>query len=249
MHPRVISWLATWVVLIAAAPVSASAEPLVADLSSHLITITSSYTGTDLLLFGAIDQDGDVIVVIRGPEQPLVVRHKGRLAGVWLNRSAIRFAGVPGFYAVAATKSLGEIASASLLARHEIGTQHLRLEADAGLDEAEVAPYRAAIVRNMQRVELYPQQVGKITWLGKRLFRTEVHFPTNVPVGNYTAEVYLIRDNEVASAQTTPLFIRKTGIERAIFEYAHKQPFAYGVLAVLLAMAAGWLAAAIFRKT
>lgn len=246
---RVMTWLGVCAALMIVTTTSARAEPLVADLSSHLITITSSYTGIDRLLFGTIEEDGEVVVVIRGPAQPVVVRRKQRLGGIWVNRGAVRFDGVPGYYAVAATRPLAEIASETLLARHEIGVEYLRLEADKGREEAEAEPFRQAIARNMRRAALYPRELGKVTWLGSRLFRTEIHFPANVPAGNYTAVIYLIRENEVISAQTTPLFIRKTGIERRIFENAHERPFWYGLFAVLLAMVAGGLAAVIFRKT
>ncbi len=248
MGKRAPLWFLLALAPAAAAPGVAAAQPLVADLSNHLITITSNYTGTDLVLFGTIEQDGDIVVVVRGPRQPLVVRRKEQLAGVWLNRDPVRFEGVLGFYALAATRPIYDIASEPLLARLEIGTEHIRFKTASGLDDSVLEPYRKAIVRNMKRVALYPEQVGKVTWLGKRLFRTEVHFPANVPPGNYSAEVYLIQEFGVTTAQTTPLFVRKRGVQRAIFDYAWAHPFWYGVFAVLLAMAAGWLAAQIFRR-
>lgn len=247
MAGRLIRWLGAGL-LLSAAPGAASAQPLVADLSSHLITITSSYSGTDLLLFGAVEENGDVVVVIRGPLEPVVVRRKERLAGVWVNRDSVVFEGVPGYYAVAATRPLEAFATPNLLARHEIGTDYLRFTPRGDLAANELATFRDAIVRNMQRVTLYPDAVGRVVSVGKRLFRTEVHFPANVPAGNYPAEVYLIRDNEVVTAQTTTLFIRKRGIERRIFDYAHRQPLWYGLTAVLLAMLAGWVAAEVFRR-
>ena len=192
--------------------------------------------------------EGDIVVVVRGPEQPLVVHRKDRLAGVWLNRDPVRFEKVPGFYAVAATRPIHDIASESLLARHEIGTEHLRLETASGLDDSALEPYRKAIVRNLTRTALYPEQVGKVTWLGKRLFRAEVHFPAKVPAGDYRVLFYLIRELVVVTALDTPLFVRKRGVQRFIFDYAWDHPFWYGVLAVLLALMAGWLGAQIFRR-
>jgi uncharacterized protein (TIGR02186 family) len=160
----------------------------------------------------------------------------------------VTFTNVPGYYAIAATRPPHEFASEALLARLGVGPEHLRFQATQGTREPGLQEYKDALIRNMQRAGLYPEEPGKVTWLGNSLFRTQVSFPTNVPTGNYGADVYLIRDNEVVSAQNTPLFIRKTGIERAIFEYAHEQPLLYGLAAVLLAVVAGWLAATIFRR-
>ncbi|MFQ5959300.1 MAG: TIGR02186 family protein, partial [Alphaproteobacteria bacterium] len=57
------------IVAAALAALPARAEPLVADISKHRITIDSSFTGTDVLLFGAIDEKGDLVIVVRGPEE------------------------------------------------------------------------------------------------------------------------------------------------------------------------------------
>lgn len=248
MAGRLLPPLAAAALLAALASGRATAEPLVADLSSHLITITSSYTGTNLLLFGAIERGGDVIVVTRGPAQQVVVRRKKRVAGIWVNSDAVTFSGVPGYYAVAATRPLEEFTSEALLARLGVGHENLRLDATGELSGAALQPYREALARNMARAGLYPSGLGTVTWLGSSLFRTQISFPTNVPTGNYAADVYLIRDDEVVSAQNTPLFIRKTGIERAIYEWAHGEPLLYGLAAVLLAVAAGWIAAVVFRR-
>lgn len=229
------------------------AQPIVTDLSEHLISITSNFTGTDLLLFGAVHAEvagsGEVVVVIRGPRKRVVVRRKDRFAGIWMNVESVRYNNVPGFYLVTSTKELSEIAPEAVLARHEIGLDHLQLRGrperrGAKIDRA----YREAVIRNMKRAGLYRERFGDIRFLGETLFRTEIHFPVNVPSGTYTAEVFLITDGRVVSAQSTPIFIDKTGLERRIHSFAHQSPAIYGLLAVLLALAAGWAAGAAFRK-
>jgi uncharacterized protein (TIGR02186 family) len=227
---------------------AAQESPLVTDLSSHLISITSSFTGTDLLLFGATEERGDVIVVVRGPQQPLVIRRKTRVLGIWVNRNSVRFSNVPGYYAVAANRPISEIASATLLARLQIGTENLRLNPVKRIDETDLLPYRDAVVRAKVRDGLYQENAGRVVFLGPKLFRVRIGFPAKVPVGTYQAEVYLVRDDQVISAQATPLFINKSGAEREIFDFAHQQPIAYGAIAVFLALAAGWLAATFFRR-
>jgi uncharacterized protein (TIGR02186 family) len=236
------------VLLIASPAASAQENPLITDLSSHLISITSSFTGTDLLLFGAVEERGDVIVVVRGPQQPVTVRRKDRVLGIWMNRESVGFANVPGYYTVAANRPLGEIASPGLLARLQIGTENLRLAATAPIDETDLVPYRDAVVRDKVRDGLYQENAGRVVFLGPKLFRVRVGFPAKVPVGTYQAEVYLVRDDQVISAQATPLFINKFGAERAIYDFAHQQPLAYGLAAVVVALAAGWLAATFFRR-
>jgi hypothetical protein len=79
--------------LVATAP--ARAQDLVADLSSHLIAVTTGFSGTSLLLFGATQGEGDVVVVVRGPDKPETVRRKRRTLGIWVNRDTYAFAAVP----------------------------------------------------------------------------------------------------------------------------------------------------------
>ncbi|HZD25991.1 MAG TPA: TIGR02186 family protein, partial [Alphaproteobacteria bacterium] len=101
----------------------ASAQPLVADLSDHLIAVTTGFSGAKLLLFGAMDpqEGGDIVVVVRGPLRDLVVRRKDRIAGVWINNDAVEYRRVPSYYHLASTRPLTEIANAHVLAGLQIG--------------------------------------------------------------------------------------------------------------------------------
>ena len=89
--------------------------------------------------------------------------------------------------------------------------------------------------------------MGKVDFLGERLFRTTITFPANVPTGTYLVEVFLVRDKDVVSGQTTPLVVSKVGVDAAVFEFSTRQPGFYGAIAVLTAVVAGWLASLPFR--
>ena len=69
-----------------------------------------------------------------------------------------------------------------------------------------------------------------------------------MPVGLYTAKVYLFQDGDVIDTISSPLYIDKRGIERFIYRMAHSDPLLYGLLAVLGAAFAGWLASAVMRR-
>lgn len=238
-----------------------AAEPLVADISDHLISISSDFTGTELLLFGAIGDapgagKGHVIVVVRGPEQRMVVRKKKRRGGIWVNTKPVTFENVPGFYAVSSSAPLEDIAPASLLARQRIGFENLLIVPGPGSretvigDPERVDDYRNAVIRSMKRDGLFTEETGSIRFMANTLFRTRIAFPANVPVGNYQAEVYLIRDGRVVPGgmQSSPIFIDKVGLGRAIFNFAHRQSALYGIFAILTALFAGWIAAIAFRR-
>mgnify|MGYP001176819814 CR=1 FL=1 len=224
------------------------AAPVVADLSKYVISIDSGFTGTDVLLYGAVEEDGDLVVVVRGPPERVSVRRKGRVAGIWVNQDSIEFEDAPSYYMVASSRPLNEIAHRNFRELHQIGLDALQLTPSVARPEEEVEPFRKALVRNRMREGLYSDSIGAMKFLSNRLFSTSVQFPANVPEGAYRAEVFLIRDGKVISAETTPLFINKTGFLWQINFYAHSQPELYGILAILVALFAGWIAAIAFRK-
>ena len=99
------------ILLFAVAPLLVAADKpvLVPDVSQRDIQIVYSFTGAELLLFGAIVYPGgrppsspaDIVVVLRGPVQPILVREKQKIAGIWMNADSNRFRSAPSFYAVA----------------------------------------------------------------------------------------------------------------------------------------------------
>ncbi len=236
-------------VMVLTLSASGRADTLVADLSQHLVGITTGFAGAEVLLFGAVEGHGDVVVITRGPERPAVMHRKSRILGVWVNTASLTFDRVPSFYGIASSRPLEEIAPATVLARHEMGVEHLRLElARAKASPNVAAEWRDGLVRNFQRAGLYTTSVRNVTFLGNRLFRTRISLPANVPTGTYQVQVFLIVDGRVVSAQTTPLSVSKVGGEAVVFDFAYKQPAIYGLIAIALALMAGWLAHLAFRK-
>jgi uncharacterized protein (TIGR02186 family) len=233
------------------APSGALPASFVYDLSSRLIAITTAFVGTQVLLYGAAPgREGEIAVVVRGPSRDITVRRKSRVGPIWINTSSLRFQAVPSFYAVAASVPLDELAGAGALARHELGAGRLRLVPSdpAGWGDEDIAAFRAALVRNQQRVGLFSTEPGTVSFLGDTLFRTRIVFPANVPPGDYQVEVLQFADGEVVGAQTSKLEIAKMGVEAELYDFALGRPALYGLASILIALAAGWAANAIFRR-
>jgi uncharacterized protein (TIGR02186 family) len=226
---------------------AARAEGLVADLTSHLIAITTGFTGASVVLFGATDGPGDVIVVVRGPEREITVRRKSRVAGIWVNTQQVTFANLPSFYAVAASRPMADILSPAAAAFYRLGIANLKLVAATPAPSVVADAFRTALERTEQQAGLFVERMGKVDFLGERLFRTTIAFPANVPTGTYLVEVFLVRDKDIVSGQTTPLVVSRVGVDAAVFEFSTRQPGFYGAIAVLTAIVAGWLASMPFK--
>jgi len=230
---------------------SARADGLVADLSEHLIAITTAFVGTDVVLFGTSTGGGDIVVTVVGPRQDQVVRRKDQIAGIWVNHESLELTGAPTYYAVASSAPLDEIATPAVLARHELGVDHLRLEpVDAtGANAAQIATFKKALIRNKQRQELYTRAPAPVSFLGPNLFRTTLSFPANVPPGIYQVQVFELEDGYVKDAQRSALVISKVGLEADVFDFAQGHAPFYGLLAIVMAVGLGWLAGVIFRRS
>jgi uncharacterized protein (TIGR02186 family) len=226
----------------------ASAQALVADISEHLVAITAGFTGTDVVVFGAAEGEGDVAIVVTGPERDVTVRHKGRIAGIWVNQDELQFVGVPLFYLVATSRPLDELAPPEVLKRHSIGLDNLRLVAKRAVSAEENQSFREGLIRTKRRQGLYFPEPFKVSFLTGRLFRSDFYIPANVPIGTYSVEVYLIRDGQVIGAQTIPFIVSNAGFGADIQYFAHVHSILYGVIAIILALAAGWGASAAFRR-
>jgi uncharacterized protein (TIGR02186 family) len=240
------------VFLLMASPVSA--EQLVSGISQDLIQINSNYTGSDIVVFGAIEGEQnaenraprDVVVVVRGPDTDITVRRRDRVAGVWINHDAAKLSGMPAYYFLASTRPLKDIAPQDALTHYNIGLQSL--EPDTVHSHHDYEPFRQAALRHLTQDRLYTETPGGVEFLSETLFRAHVPVPAGVTRGQYNVEVYLFRGGAVESAQSTPLFIDQTGLERRLFNFAHNQPFGYGLAAVVMAVIMGWISSLLFRR-
>jgi uncharacterized protein (TIGR02186 family) len=241
------------------------ADQLVTDLSEHQIAIRSNFTGTQVLLFGAIEAntpeerllDRDIVIVVSGPTRPITVRHKERIGGIWVNRVSLTFPRVPGYYAVASTRPLEVTAKNETLRVHQIGIDNLDVGMPVAqgfdgsiqaLDPEQERVFQKALIRNKRREGLFIDSPAGVTFLGQTLFRATLEIPANVPVGLYTANVYLMRNGAVVDAISAPLYIDKSGIERFTYRFAHNQSLLYGLAVILGSALMGWIASLVYQR-
>lgn len=233
------------------------AEQLVTALSNDVVSITSNFTGSRVVIFGTIERDAqtvarsggyDIAVVLSGPLTDLVVRRKDRTVGLWINRDAEELRRVPSFLAVSATQALPLIAPDTLRARLGLGIDMLPLGRQTTPEQPVRTDFEEAFLRLMQENRLYQQDENGVEFLSAQLFRAPVALPANVPVGRYLATVYLFRGGALLSTTTEELTIGKIGFEQWMTVFAHDHGLWYGLATVLVAVLTGWLGGVIFRR-
>lgn len=236
---------------------AAAQEPvLVPDVSNRTIEIKYSFTGEDLLLFGAIvypggqrpDERADIVVVIKGPTQPIRLREKQRVAGIWVNADSVRFASMPGFYAIAASRPIGEIVDERTAAIYELGLENLSLSPASFDGEEQLRRFETGLIDLKRRQGLLVEDVEAVEIARGVLYRARLSIPARVPVGRYTAETYLISRGRVVAVASREIDIRKTGFDRFVATAAEDYGFLYGIVAVMVSLGFGWTAGWAFNR-
>lgn len=243
--------------LVAPALIAAEKPLLVPDISARQVQIRYSFTGAQLLLFGAVvypggrppDRQVDIAVVLRGPVQPILLREKQKIGGlVWMNADSDRFRSAPSFYAVASSRPIGELLDERTAAIYELGLHNLQLSPGGGALPEKEQRFEAGLLDLRSRQGLYSENARGVEITGGVLYRAAITIPSQVPVGTYTAETFLIDRHKVIAAATRDIQINKTGFERYVALAARRHRFAYGLTCVLLSLGLGWAAAAAFRR-
>jgi uncharacterized protein (TIGR02186 family) len=232
---------------------------LVPDVSQRQIEIAYSFTGAELLLFGAIlypggraperdEKQADIVVVVKGPTQSVQVREKEKVAGIWVNAARMRYRSAPSFYAIASSRPIDRIVDERTRAIYELGVDSLQLSPASSAAPEVQTRFDKGMEDLRTRAGLYYQAPGAVEITDGVLYRARLAIPARVPIGRFTAETFLIRDGRVLAAAVRPIEIRKSGFERFVAHSADHYSVLYGIIAVALSILFGWGAGFIWKR-
>ncbi|WP_337658506.1 TIGR02186 family protein [Sphingorhabdus sp. Alg231-15] len=235
---------------------TANTPVLVPDVSQDKISIKGDFNGAQLLLFGAITyppgtqnrEQADIVVVLKGPTESIVVREKQQVAGIWINAASSEFRSAPGYYAVASSRPIEEIVDNKTADIYELGLNHLQLSPAGAIDSREIGRFTSGLVDLNSRGRLYKNLPNSVEITDSVLYQARINLPASVPVGEYSAETFLIIDGRVEAAEIKDITIEKIGLGRFITNLSQQNGFIYGLLAVLISVILGWAAGYLFRK-
>jgi len=227
---------------------------LVPEISQHEVQVRQGFRGTELLLFGAIltpegtraGQDYDIVVVLKGPTQSIVLREKQRIAGMWINAASTEFRSAPTFFAVASSRPIRQIVDDKTAAIYELGLPWLQLSPIGAYEPKEQARFSAGLVDLMQREGLYTEDPHGVKLSEQVLYQARIALPSSVQTGTYTAETFAVTRGRVITSAISKVEVRKQGFERAVADFAEYNGFFYGLLAVVLSVAMGFMAGRLF---
>ena len=227
---------------------------LVPEVSQHEIQVRQGFTGAELLLFGAIlnpdgtraGQDYDIVVVLKGPTSPALMREKRKIAGIWINAASTELHSVPAYFALASTRPIDKIVDDKTAAIYELGLPWLQLSPSGAIDPKSLRRFASGLVEMMGRKGLYQQNESAVKVSEQVLYQARIALPSSVVTGRYTAETFAISRGRVVASAISQVEVRKLGFEGAVAQFAQDNSFLYGLFAVALAVFMGWLAGRVF---
>jgi len=240
--------------LLIALPSNAG-EEIVADLSQNRVGISATFDGSRILVFGAISRDApapdsgpiQVVVSVSGPHEPVTIRRKDKRAGIiWVNSASALIDDAPSFYSVATTVPLAQALSDDADLKYKVSIPRAISSIGTQIATGHAAEFTEALIRIRTGNGLYQVHEGAVELMSETLFRTEIDLPSNLTAGEYTARILITRDQQVVDMFETKLDIQKVGIERWLYNLAHDNAVYYGLMSLFIAIAAGWMASAVF---
>lgn len=246
------------IALIIAAPfLMGQREPvLVPEVSQSRVEVRQGFTGANLLLYGAvIDPAGsrsrteyDIVVVLKGPTEPIRMREKERIAGVWMNAGSTDFRSAPSFFAVASSSPIEEIVEPRTAAIYELGTEFIQLSPTGLIEPEEQARFASGLVELRERLGLYKEDPQGVRISEGVLYQARIELPSNVTTGEYTAETFAIANGRVLASATADIEVVKVGLEGRVVYAAQRWSLFYGLGAIMLSLGMGWLAGRLFSR-
>ncbi|MCM2344608.1 MAG: TIGR02186 family protein [Alphaproteobacteria bacterium] len=221
---------------------------LVVDLSADQVDINLGFNGADLTLFGVKNKEGEIAVVIRGPEQTTIIRRKSQALGIWMNTRSMEFLNVPVYYDFAVSAPESDLAAPGVLTKLDIGLDALDFRVEKNEDQQTIDSFREALVRNRQRGGHFPLSPRAITFISDDFFRVDFHVPADVPTGSYLVETFLFNDGKLIDRREAKLRVAQAGFSADVYHFSRDHSFLYALVAVGLAFFLGAGSHLFFRR-
>lgn len=234
------------------------AQSVAGGLSAKEVSITSSFSGEKITVFGNIEYpkanadslyagQHDVIIVITGPPLNRVVRRKTQQMGIWLNSQNVTFEQYPSFKWVMSNRALLDITSKEILDKWDIS---LDSQSDEVVSSGNGNPnvFKEEVVRLMVEQGLFGVSENAVTFESNSLFSGQASLPGDVPNGRFIVQTNLFRAGELKASWGQTFTVRKQGFELIVGNTAEQYPFLYGLICICLALFTGWLGGVVFKR-
>ena len=236
-------------------PASAkTAQALNIQMEPNVVQIGAFYNGGQVSVSGDVPRDAEVIIRLSGATKDVDLLRKGRVLGVlWMNTEMITFHDIPEAYMLYLPPAINESNLSS-----DPGRQMPDVGFDALKEKSSLTPAGEdkdfqfqEFIKLKSREGVYAVHENTVTYhkkdAHKKTFACELTIPSRMAQGVYTVTTFILKNSKVIKTDARQLRIKETGLPAMISSLAFDHAIFYGILATLIAIAAGLLTGVIFK--
>ncbi|HDH53797.1 MAG TPA: hypothetical protein ENH24_04865 [Nitrospirae bacterium] len=230
-----------------------NALSLTSEISPARISVTSLYHGSKLVVTGETGPDEEIIIKFSSPESKFDLRKKGKAGGVfWMNIGELEFNRVSDVYLVYATKEIDSILNDKQQEKYALGYDAFRrlVEVTPVSSESEKVKWVKEFIKFKEKNGIYGIFTDGIETEikdNKKIYKLNIDWPYQAPPREYTVSVYSVKDSTVQDHNETSLLVEKVGALKFISNMAFNNAPVYGIVSILIAIAAGFIVSVIFK--
>jgi uncharacterized protein (TIGR02186 family) len=239
--------LAGAAVLFAAQPssaVSTQASPAHVDISLF-------YHGAPIEITGQGNPGEEVIVKVTAAPEAIHLKYKGKAGGIfWMKLGTLIFDNLPGTYLLATSGSIDNILSSAEQEKEAVGLKALQKQAKIKADDGELpaGDWFQEFIDFKRGEKLYSLQEGAVKVAANGTYQYTLNWPYQAPPGTYTVETITAKNGQVTGRSEAAITVQMTGIVAKLEEMSTNNRAMYGILSILVALAAGFGVGMIFKK-
>ncbi|RJP22123.1 MAG: hypothetical protein C4520_08680 [Candidatus Abyssobacteria bacterium SURF_5] len=227
-----------------------AAEPEVA-ISKDRIEISSFYHGTTITAEAFIPAGCQAALVVSSERKDHPLNQKGKVGPLWMNIGTATIKGAPETYFLfSSVDPLDSLAPGEVLEKHGLGYEALRAGVTVEHAQSQLDELFPEFLKLKEEAGLYRTSPSSInlepTETGEKHLLAEIPIPANIPAGEYRVQLFCFNDREFSSNSSSKLTVVKVGLPEKVSALAFEHPAVYGILSILIAMAAGIFMGLIF---
>jgi uncharacterized protein (TIGR02186 family) len=211
-----------------------------------------------LTINGTVPEGSQVIMKIVSPTKEFKLNKSGKGLGfVWLPISHVEVKKLPGLYALLSSGKISGLLSPEQQKALGLSADYQEIYTQAELHykeppkESEATQlkkeYLAGLIRIQEEGGLYQVREDAVRLSGTQ-FTAQLKHPADGPLGEYNVYCYAVKAGQAQLLGQDKFQVRQTGLADWLTHQASDNAVIYGILAALIAVAAGILVGLVFKK-
>ena len=216
-----------------------------------LIQIGAFYHGTRVTVTADVVFCDEAVVVLEGDNRKVTLHRKGRVGFIWMNVAQITMEGIPQVYIMAASDSLDLICDRKTRDVLGLGLESLRPQMKIESTKPLTGQEFDQFIKLKSHEGTYDTN-NKANLESIVPGRSEViatlPIPSTIPPGDYAIRVYCFRQGVPIEEKSADFKIERVGLSDLMINLATRNPAAYGLIAIIIAMAVGIIMGFVFSS-